>query len=224
LQLAATVSVTMKLRSPGNKSAGFTLVELLTALVIIGLLAGLGLAAMEHIGRANALASGARQFADHINMARNYAVANSRYLHLVVATADTTNAQTLAYTAYGFCVADALDSAMQAAQGTTNVLYVEDLQYLPRGVVFDNAGTNNVGSTTIAFPADGTNLTLTTAWVVTFTPNGQVLPLSRRPRFVLYEGVVDPSTLQPIRTGVSSNQYQIEINTLIGKPSVTKQP
>jgi prepilin-type N-terminal cleavage/methylation domain-containing protein len=203
---------------------GFTLVELLAVLGIVGLLAGIGMTAMQHIGRATALGGGARQFADHITMARNYAVANSRYLYLVVATQDTTNAQENAYTTYGFCVADSPTNSLQAARSTTNVIYIEDLQRLPRGVVFDSGTTNNVPLKAVSFPTDGTNLVLTTAWVVTFTPNGQVLPLSRRPKFTLYEGVVDGSTLQPMRTGTSSNSYSIEINSLVGKPVITKTP
>lgn len=203
-------------------SRAFSLVELLVVLSIIGALAGMGLTAMQHIGRATALGSGVRQFADHINMARNYAVTNSRYLYLVIATRDTTNALENAYTTYGVCVADSPDVALQAAQSTTNVIYVEDLQRLPRGVIFDSSETNNVESKLVSFPADGTNLTVTTSWVVTITPNGQILPLSRRPRFVLYEGVLNPTTLKPMPTGVSTNRYMVEINSLIGKPLVTK--
>lgn len=201
----------------------YTLTELIVVIGIIGALAGIGITATHHIGHATALSSGARQFANHVNMARNYAVANSKYLYLVVATSQTTNAQQYAYSAYGFCVADS-PSALQAVASTINVVYVEDLQFLPRGVVFDSSGTNNVVSTTVSFPVDGTNLAVTTAWVVTITPNGQITPLSRRPRFILYEGAVNPATLQPMPTGVNSNRYVVEVNTLTGKPLVTKEP
>lgn len=205
-----------------TRARAFTLVEMLMVLTIITILAGLGLTAMQHIGRATALASGVRQFADYINMARNYAVANSQYLYLVIATKDTTNAQENAYTTYGICAADPSPVTIQALNNTTNVVYVEELQRLPRGVVFDSGETNNVETKIVSFPTNGTNLVLTSSWVITITPNGQILPLSRRPRFVLYEGVVNPKTLLPVPTGVSTNRYTVEINSLIGKPVVTK--
>src|SRR5690242_1623216 len=71
-----------KYQSPITNCSSFTLVELLVVIVIIGMLAGLGLSAMHHIGRATALQSAARQFANDVNMARNYAVSNSKYVYL----------------------------------------------------------------------------------------------------------------------------------------------
>src|SRR5439155_21981506 len=164
-------------------------------LVLIGLLAGLGLTAMHHIGRAQALNSGARQFANEITMARQYAIVNSTYLYLVVATDATTNSVDYPYTAYGFCTPvtttnNYTNAVNPLASGTTipNAKYIEDIRYLPKGVVF---GTNTSGvssSYSVSFPDDGTNAK--PALVVTFTPNGQVLPVSIRPSFYLYEGVI----------------------------------
>ena len=209
-----------------SRSSAFTLVELLVVLMIIGILAGMGITAMQHIGRSTALSSGVRQFANSINMARNYAIVNSTYLYLVVATKDTiTNSTDYAYTAYGFCT-PVPTSSITAARDTIKVVYVEEIQYLPKGVVFDNGGTNNVVQQNVSFPAPGggTNLWTTWAWVVEFTPNGQMFPLYKRPTFTLYEGVVNAATYLPMRTGVSTNGYRIEINPLIGKPIVTKFP
>jgi len=200
----------------------FTLVELLVVIVIIGLLAGMGLTAMQHIGRAQALNSGARQFANDLTMARQYAVVNSTYLYLVVATTNTvTNSTDYAYTAYGFCVPVQVNNVYtQALNSTVNVKYIEDIRYLPRGVVF-GTNTSGISSSSISFPADGSNTT--SAWVVTFTPNGQVLPISIRPSFYLYEGALNSSRL-PFRTSSSTNFYSVEINPLIGKPIVSRYP
>lgn len=200
----------------------FTLVELLTVLVIIGIIAGLGLTAMNHIGRAQALQSGARQFANDITMARQYAIVNSTYLYLVVATRDTTNAVEYPYSSYGFCV-PVSGSVTSAVNSNAEVAYIDDIRYLPKGVVFDtNTVFTDSSDDTISFPNDGT--AQQKAWIVTFTPNGQIEPLARRPSFTLIEGIFDTTTSYPKRTGVSTNQYRIEINSLIGKPIVTKLP
>jgi prepilin-type N-terminal cleavage/methylation domain-containing protein len=195
----------------------FTLVELLVVLVIICILAGMGLVAMQHIGRATALSGGARQFANHINMARNYAIANRAEVCLVVANNLTTTDPSYPYSAYGFCVSF-------QSNNITCFRYIDDIQFLPRGVVITNLenGTD-ITSKPVSFPNDGC-ANLTPAWFVQFKQNGQLTSLTQRPVFTMVEGIYDPTTSQPKVTGVSSNSYQIAINPLIGKPMVLKKP
>src|SRR5260221_14702314 len=82
----------------------FTLIEMLTVLVIIGVLASITLTAMHNIGRATALHSASRQIADQINKARNYALVNGTYVYMVVATDQTTTDPSFPFTTFGFCV------------------------------------------------------------------------------------------------------------------------
>lgn len=209
-----------------NKS-GFTLVELLIVLAIIGLLAGMGITAMHKIGASQRLASATRQFANDINMARNYAIVNSTYLYLVVGTETATNSIDLPFGSYGFCV-PSQGSVTNAANDMTKVKYIDDIRYLPQGVVFGSEtttfadglpGFEFVALSSIAYPDDTSAPKMQR--VVTFTPNGQILPMARRPSFVLYEGIYDATTATTKRIAVSNRTYRVSINPLIGKPRTT---
>jgi prepilin-type N-terminal cleavage/methylation domain-containing protein len=199
-----------------RRTNGFTLVEMLTVLVIIGVLVGITLTAMHNIGRSTALHSASRQVADQINKARNYALANGAYVYMVVATGQTTPTDpNYPFTSFGFCVS-AVTNPASVGTALSNVKYVENIQNLPTGIVFSNRVVN-IATENISFPNNGT---LThPAWVLTFTPSGQVLPLSRTPELWVHRGSYDPVTKKPIRT--EPNYDQIEVNTLIGKPIVS---
>src|ERR1017187_10152356 len=94
--LRAGSTVMMKPRKDG-----FTLIEMLVVLVIIGVLTGITLSAMHNIGRSTALHSASRQIADQINKARNYALVNGTYVYMVVATDQTTSSPNYPFTAFG---------------------------------------------------------------------------------------------------------------------------
>lgn len=198
-----------------RRGNGFTLIEMLTVLVIIGIVAGVSLTAMHNIGRSTALHSASRQIADQINRARNYALVNGTYVYMVVATDQTSSDPAYPFTAFGFCVS-AVSNTASIGNPLSNVRYVEPIQYLPQGTVFSNY-VANVGSASVSFPNDGT--ITHPAWVVTFTSSGQVLPLTRTPQFFVHRGVYDSTTKRPMRT--EANYDEIEINTLIGKPIVS---
>lgn len=198
-----------------RRTSGFTLIEMLTVLVIVGVLAGITLTAMHNIGRSTALHSASRQVADQINKARNYALGNGTYVYMVVANGQTTTDPNYPFTSFGFCVS-AVTNPASIGSALSNVRYVENIQNLPTGIVFSNYVVN-VPLLNISFPNNGT---LThPAWVLTFTPSGQVLPLSRTPEFFVHRGSYDPVTKKPIRT--EPNYDHIEINTLIGKPVIS---
>ena len=96
------------MRTP-KKHDGFTLVELLAVIAIIGLLIGVSVPSLHRITQASALSNGTRQFSDQVAMARTYALVNAKTVYLVVAykdtyAANTTLSNTYCYTAYGFCV------------------------------------------------------------------------------------------------------------------------
>jgi prepilin-type N-terminal cleavage/methylation domain-containing protein len=197
------------------RRGGFTLIEMLTVLVIIGVLASISLTAMHNIGRSQALHNASRQIADQINKARNYALVNGAYVYMVVPTDQTTPGPTYPFTTFGFCVSVATN-ATNAGNPLSNVKYVEPIQYLPPGIVFSNFAAN-VSVANVSFPNGGT--ITAPAWVVTFTSSGQILPLARTPSFFVHRGTIDPVTRKPIRT--ERNYDEIDINTLIGKPIVT---
>jgi len=78
---------------------------MLTVLAIVGILASITLTAMHNIGRATALHSASRQIADQINKARNTALADGKYVYMVVATSQTSTDPTYPFTTFGFCEA-----------------------------------------------------------------------------------------------------------------------
>lgn len=198
--------------------------ELLTVLVVIGIIAGLGVTAMNHIGRAQALQNGARQFANDLNLARNFALVNNSKVCLLVATYETTNSLDYAYISYAF-VTNALSMSydeMKLATHLTNVTYIEDVKYLPRGVVFQSNAPPAVMTKQVNFPREESSAR--PVWCVIFTGDGQIQPFKDRPAFNIVEGFVDPNNFKTIATGSVTNGYKIEINPLIGKPSVIKLP
>jgi len=196
-----------------RRTNGFTLIEMLTVLVIIGVLAGITLTAMHNIGRSTSLHSASRQIADQINKARNYALANGVYVYMVVPTDQTTTDPNYPFSSFGFCVSTNLVSG---GGPLSDVRYVDKVQLLPQGTVFSNYFVN-FASATVSFPNDGS--ITHQAWVLTFTASGQVLPLARTPELFVQRGSYDPTTKKPVRT--EANYDRIEINTLIGKPIIT---
>ncbi|HLY27158.1 MAG TPA: type II secretion system protein [Aggregatilineales bacterium] len=198
-----------------QRENGFTLVEMLTVLVVIVILSGITLTAMHNIGRSTSLHSASRQIADQINRARNYALVNGTYVYMVVATDQTTSNPNYPFTSFGFCVG-AVSNATNIGNPLSNVKYVEPIQSLPPGIVFSNYVVN-VGSASVSFPNSGT--ITQPAWVVTFTSTGQILPLTRTPQFFVHRGTYNPVLMKPVRTEL--NYDKIEINTLIGKPIVS---
>ena len=55
-----------------SNHTGFTLVELLAVIIIIGLLIAVSVPSLSRITQANALSNGTRQFSDQVAMARTY--------------------------------------------------------------------------------------------------------------------------------------------------------
>ncbi len=207
--------------------SGFTLVELLAVVVIVGLMITISIPSLHRITQASALGNGTRQFTDQVAMARTYAMVNLTDVYLVVPYSDTqTNNTTLSntycYVSYGFCVSTlnpVQQSVASLATLASNVTYIDAIQYLPQGAVFANQISN---VKTQAFPFPTSTNTPVNVWYVKINKYGQILPLTAPPTFTMTQGFVAGSgaATLPQKTYLGANL--IVINPLTGKARITK--
>jgi prepilin-type N-terminal cleavage/methylation domain-containing protein len=113
--------------SVGGRS-GFTLIEMLTVLVIVGILIGFSVPAITHLSRSTALPGALRQIANEASLARQYAIT-----HRVQAELRITNTQI-------------------AVSVFTNGFPVDKWNYLPAGTFVDTSSVSSVSFT----PTGGT--------------------------------------------------------------------
>ena len=207
-----------------KKSSGFTLVELLAVVVIMGLMITISIPSLHRITQSSALSNGTRQFSDQVAMARTYALTNGKDVYLVVANSqtalqNTTLSNIYCYTAYGFFV-----SATAWASGVnpfSQISYIDAIQYLPQGAVFANQ-ISNVSTQAVPFPTS-TNSAVN-VWYVKINKFGQITPLTAAPQFFITQGYVDPgsSILNSTPVKTYSGVNTVTINPLTGKAIVTK--
>ncbi|MEI8315029.1 MAG: type II secretion system protein [Verrucomicrobiota bacterium] len=217
-----------------NNHTGFTLVELLAVIIIIGLLIAVSVPSLSRITQANALSNGTRQFSDHVAMARTYALVNAQNVYLVVAYSQTISATTPTncYTAYGFCVS-AVNPMLQNTNQLAQVTYIDAIQYLPAGAIFCNQ-ISNVATAAVPFPSS-TN-TAVNVWCVQFNQFGQCAPLQSisavgtpacqtpltcPPQLKLTQGFVTTGAT-PTPQGTYPGTNSITINPITGKAIVNK--
>jgi prepilin-type N-terminal cleavage/methylation domain-containing protein len=113
--------------------SGFTLVELLSVLVILAILLSIALPAVTNLSKANAVSSAARQISNTLNLARQFAITHRVRTRVVFPFYLTTTVSTLApeYLSYAVMTNDA-----NAIPPTWT--YVTKWEHLPTGAIFLN--------------------------------------------------------------------------------------
>lgn len=129
-----------------RRQSGFTLVELLTVIAIVGILAGLVVPALKNVGNGNANVSATRQLLDDVARARQLAISQHTTVYMIFvptnfwagwSTGQLTPTQLLAATNLcdkqmtGYTFVSLRSVGDQPGQGTTN--YLAPWQNLPAG-------------------------------------------------------------------------------------------
>ncbi|MEI8064381.1 MAG: type II secretion system protein, partial [Verrucomicrobiota bacterium] len=208
---------------------GFTLVELLAVIIIIGLLIAVSIPSLARITQANALSNATRQFSDQVAMARTYALVNAQNVYLVVAYSDNN-----CYTAYGFCVSAVNQLANNLnVDPLSTVTYIDAVQHLPAGAIFTDQ-ISNIATANVPFPTNGAPRL--NVWCVQFNQYGQCAPLRSisavgtpacqtpltcPPQLSLTQGFVTTGAT-PTPTGTYPGTNRITINPITGKAIVNK--
>jgi prepilin-type N-terminal cleavage/methylation domain-containing protein len=154
-------------KSPGQRSAAFTLVELLVVMAIIGVLAAIGLPAMRGIGAGNDVSAAIRQLMDDLSYARLKAMNERSTVYVVFASPQMLQPVTpwsaeqrkeiaryanLQFTSYALFIKRSLGDQ----PGAENPRYITDWRTLPQGTFIPT----NKFDTRFAFGPLRTNVTL----------------------------------------------------------------
>lgn len=179
---------------------GFSLLELLTVIAVISLLAALVMPAVSGVSRAYNLTAGTEAFLSQINLARQEAISRNRVVRFELVKAPR-DGSTNAYRAMRLIVLD------EAAQPGSNAI-TNKVTWLPQGVVVsEDASRSSFGSvaapTNVALPGNVSG----TSTFFAFRPNGMVdLPTA----FVHW-------TLVDERAG-TNNFSTLQLDTRTGRP------
>ena len=221
---------------------GFTLIEMLTVLVIMGIMLGIGIPAVTNLMKSGGLSAATRQVSNTLSQARQYAITQRVYARVVFAygAPASTNPQDMLYRTYA--VMTNPDRTVLA-----NWTYATKWEYLPTGVVFLNNAANltagGLGAlddlsslnsqSGVPFPIPGTPNNQGTLAYIEFNPTGAATALtlgggSGASTLAITEGFMDSTgTPRPTATKTSvggplANVTTITVDNIVGRIRVTR--
>jgi prepilin-type N-terminal cleavage/methylation domain-containing protein len=235
----------MKPKSRMNKQRGFTLVEMLAVLVIMGLLIIFAVPAVEHVMKSSGLSAATREVSNTLGLARQYAITHRTNTRVIFAynngVPQTSSNQD--YIAYTVVVAD--PAATPAPGNNVGWDYIGKWEFLPNGVIFLN---DTPGNTPFAVPPSPTgpflggynlNTTLQNNFLLYFPATNSVNLVAfayiefgptgadtrsdgNTDQITLTEGFIQPpsANLYPFRT--SSNFVNIAVDSIVGRIQIQR--
>jgi prepilin-type N-terminal cleavage/methylation domain-containing protein len=199
---------------PSRYHRGFTLLELLIVVAIIGILASIGLPAMRGIGDSQTVAAATRQMMDDVARARYLAIANRTTVYLVFVGKDIVDVPTNGlqiselkgmrnlyasqFTGYGIFSKRKVGDQ----PGSTNFTYFGEWKTLPAGVFIETNKLHHSGNhwddyANMAFPVDSFPVPTTSSDrfailpYIAFDGRGQVISSDNKDAFIpLVQGSV----------------------------------
>jgi prepilin-type N-terminal cleavage/methylation domain-containing protein len=189
---------------------GFTLIEMLTVLVIIGIMLGIGIPAVTNMMKSGALGAATRHVSNTLSQARQYAITQRVRTRVVFPYSGTTTIRTNqvpAYLSY---------SVMTNNPSTSSWGYLSKWEFLPVGVVFLRNGPgalDNLSPASVPFP--NTTSGADQLGYIEFTPTGAAL---QNDTLVIHEGHMNGTT--PNATG--ANAATATVDSIVGRIRVTR--
>jgi len=215
-----------------RRTNGFTLIEMLTVIAIIGILLAATLPAVNSLMKSTGLSVATREVANTLSLARQLAITQRVYARVVFPYSKTGSQPDMWYRTY---------AVMTNNDNTATLVwkYVSKWEYLPVGVVFLNAipggglgALDDLASLKeeplLPFPDTtfGDNGTLS---YVEFNPTGAATPLTAggvTPSvLVITEGFTSggvPTPTSKTSAGTLANVGTITVDALVGRIQVTR--
>jgi prepilin-type N-terminal cleavage/methylation domain-containing protein len=215
-----------------SRTTGFTLIEMLTVIVIIGIVLAMGIPAITNLMKSGGLNAATRQVASTLSLARQYAITHRTTTLVVFPYSGTIGAGTnLAPVYQSYAVLD--------YGATTN--YLTKWEHLPLGTVFMSQyptvtvdgsppALDNLKTVSVRFPNTNSVSGTATLAYIGFTPTGAgTQPLSGSANsFTITEGLMNGGSVTPTsRTRTNSNTVlanavAISVDSVMGRIQVTR--
>jgi prepilin-type N-terminal cleavage/methylation domain-containing protein len=196
-----------------SRSQGFTLIEMVAVMVIMAIILSIAIPAVTNLSKANVMSAGAREVANTLSLARQFAITHRTYARVVFPYSGTLNNPDMWYHTYAV-----IRNADPANAG--GWVYETKWEYLPVGVVFLNG--NVLGSlhnlqqqANIPFPNNIPGNFGTLAYIQ-FGPTGAAFSagaLTINSGFLTSGGFPQPTT--------TNNYRNIFVDNIVGHVQVT---